>query len=113
MNFTFGDIYIVEFDPSFGHEYRGERPAMVIQEETISKKSSLVTVIPFTSQLDQRQQEDVFVEKDDLNKLSCDSIIKVRNIQSFDKRRFHFRIGKAGSPTIRQVRGYLRRHFGL
>lgn len=113
MNFAFGDIYLVQFDPSVGHEYSGDRPGMIIQEETISKKSSLVTVVPLTSQLEQRQQEDIFMEKDDLNKLRHDSVIKVRNIQSFDKRRFHFKFGRAGSPTIRKVRGYLRKHFGM
>ena len=113
MNFSFGDIYFVKFDPSFGHEQKGDRPGMIIQEETISKKSSLVTVIPLTSQLNQRQQEDIFIEKDNLNKLNHNSVIKVRNIQSFDKRRFFFKIGRAGSPVIRKVRGYLRRHFGM
>ena len=113
MNFAFGDLCYADCDPSFGHEYKGRRPVIVVQEENISKLSPLVTIIPLTSQLEQRQQEDVFIEKDDLNKLSFDSVIKVRNIQSFDKQRFRFRIGRAGSPVIRQVRGYLRRHFGL
>jgi mRNA interferase MazF len=113
MIFAFGEIYFVKFDPSVGHEYSGDRPAMVIQEENISKNSSLVTVVPLTSKLQQQQPGDIFIEKDRLNQLLSDSVIKVRNIQSFDKRRFMFKIGRAGSPAVRAVRGYLRRHFGM
>lgn len=113
MSFAFGEIYFVQFDPSVGHEYKGKRPGMVIQEENISRTSPLVTVVPFTSNLDQHMPSDVIIKKDSLNHLKMDSVVKVRNIQSFDKSRFLHRIGRAGSPVIRQVRGYLRRHFGL
>lgn len=113
MEFAFGDIYYIQFDPSVGHEYKGKRPGMVIQEEATSHSSALVTVIPLTTQFKQLLPADVIIEKDSINRLTVDSVIKVRNIQSFDKQRFHFKIGRAGSPVIRRVRGYLRRHFGL
>ncbi|MEK7524719.1 MAG: type II toxin-antitoxin system PemK/MazF family toxin [Patescibacteria group bacterium] len=113
MPFAFGDIYLVEFDPSVGHEYQNIRPGFVIQEEEISKISPYITVLPITSQIEKHAGVDVFIERDNKNRLSVDSIIKVRHISSFDKSRFMHFIGKAGSPTIRQVRGYLRRHFGL
>ncbi len=57
---VFGDIYLVNFDPALGREYK-----------------------------------------------------KVRQISSFDKKRFVKFIGKADSPVVRGIRGYLRKHFGL
>ena len=113
MSFTFGDIYFVDFEPSVGHEYKGKRPAFIAQEEEISKTSPVVTVIPMTSQLKQLHSPDVLIQPDQKNRLNEDSVIKVRHIYTFDKSRFLFRIGRAGSPVIRQVRGYLRRHFGM
>lgn len=113
MKFTFGDIYFVNCDPSFGHEYKGKRPALVVQQEEISQHSTVVTVMIMTSKLDQLRHDDILVQKDEKNRLDRASVIKVSHIKSFDKQRFHFRIGRAGSPAIRQVRGYLRRHFGL
>lgn len=110
---TFGELYFVRFSPGVGHEYRGGRPALVIQEEAISNNSPVITVIPLTSQLKQLKPWDVFVQKDDLNGLSLDSVIKVQHIHAYDRSRFLFKIGRVGSPTVRQVRGYLRRHFGL
>lgn len=113
MKFAFGDICLTEFDPSVGHEYRDIRPALVIQEDYVSAVSPYVTVLPITSKIDKHFSPDVFIQKDEKNKLMMDSVIKVRHISSFDRTRITIRIGQAGSPVIRQVRGYLRRHFGL
>lgn len=113
MTYSFGDIYIVDFDPSIGHEYQGRRPAIVIQEENVSQVSNLVTLMPMTSQLNAMHHVDILMQRDSKNRLSSTSVIKVRHISSFDKTRFINKVGKAGSPVIRQVRGYLRRHFGL
>lgn len=113
MRFAFGDIYYADCDPSTGHEYQGERPVLVVQENSTSVDSPVVTIMPMTSQLHQLSPSDVIVGKNNKNRLELDSAIKVQHIYSFDKRRFRFRIGQADSPVIRQVRGYLRRHFGM
>lgn len=113
MTFAFGDIYLVDHDPSIGHEYKGKRPSIVIQQEEISHYSMLVTVMPITSQLIQLRHDDILMQPDGKNRLDQASVIKVHQIRSFDKQRFLFKIGSAGSPVIRHVRGYLRRHFGL
>lgn len=113
MNPSFGDIYLVNFDPSIGREYHKVRLAFVIQEKDISKKSPYITVMPISSKFQKFILPDIFIPKDEKNRLMTDSIIKVHQISSFDKRRFIKQIGKANSPVLRRVRGYLRRHFGL
>lgn len=112
MTFAFGDIYLTNFEPHFGREYGKLRPALVIHEESVTKDSPYVTIMPMTSNL-KMSAPDVFVIKDEKNNLKKDSVIKVRQINSFDRGRFIHFIGKANSPTLRQVRGYLRRHFGM
>lgn len=113
MTPTFGDIYLVNCEPSFGREMKKIRPALVVQEEKMCKDSPYITVMPISSKVDKLTAVDVYVPKDAKNQLIADSIIKVRQISSFDKRRLIHFIGKANSPTIRSVRGYLRKHFGL
>ncbi|MBI2638292.1 type II toxin-antitoxin system PemK/MazF family toxin [Candidatus Peregrinibacteria bacterium] len=113
MPYAFGDIYLVDHDPSAGHEYKGKRPAIVIQQEEVSKYSPVITVMSLTSQLDQLRHYDILMQEDTKNRLNRPSVIKVQHIRSFDKQRFIFKIGMAGSPVIRGIRGYLRRHFGL
>lgn len=120
-----GDIYWVNFEPrrvshgyhatepSVGREYQKIRPALVIQSEKITQKSPYVTVLPITSEVEKWAGPDVLMLKDHKNALFKDSVVKVRQIATFDKSRILGKIGVASSPVIRQVRGYLRRHFQL
>ena len=108
-----GEIYLVNFDPSVGHEYRRVRPAIVIQSEETTLVSSLVTVMPISSKIETWQEPDIFIARDSKNRLANDSVIRVRQISSFDTQRFIKRIGEANSPVLRKIRGYLRKHFAL
>lgn len=108
-----GELYLVNFEPSIGREYKKVRPALILQSEAVSKQSSLITVMPLSSKIESWQQEDVMIQKDQKNRLMGDSVIKVRQISSFDKSRFMKKIGEVNSPVLRKVRGYLRKHFLL
>lgn len=44
-----GEVFLVEFDPTRGHEIRKTRPAMVISPDELNRASSLVLVAPLTS----------------------------------------------------------------
>ena len=109
----FGDIYLVNCDPAVGHEYRKIRPAVVIQMEEVDKVSPVVTTMPVSSQVEKFNSNDIFVEKDNKNRLAKDSIIRVQHISSYDRSRFISKIGEANSPAMRTIRGYLRKHFWL
>jgi mRNA interferase MazF len=45
-----GDIVYINFDPTKGHEQKGYRPAFVISPYAYNEKSSLVLLMPITSQ---------------------------------------------------------------
>lgn len=108
-----GDIYLVNFDPSVGREYKKVRPALIVQNKTTLKTSPYVTVMPISSKIEGWRNPDIFIQKDKKNRLIADSLIKAQQISSFDKKRFIKRIGEVNSPTIRKVRGYIRKHFQL
>ncbi len=108
-----GGIYWVSFSPSVGHEYYGGRPAVVIQGDKALRKSSLVTVVPLTSRLDKKHADDILVKVDEGNRLYTDSLIKVHNIESFDRSRFGKRIGIVSKETEIEIKRYLKTHFDL
>ena len=108
-----GDLFLVDFDPSAGHEYQGKRPALVIESDEQIKKSNLITIVPLTSNLENKIDDDILVEVDGDNHLQFDSIIKVYDIISFDYSRFINYIGKINQETMDKVKEYLNKHFGL
>jgi len=108
-----GDLYLADFNPSIGHEYQGKRPALVIESNGQINKSNLVTVLPLTSNLENKNESDIFVEVDKINQLKFDSIIKVYDIVSFDHLRFINKIGRINQPILEEVKDYLLKHFDL
>lgn len=108
-----GEIYWVIFDPSMGHEFKGKRPALVVQSEKKLKKSNLVTVIPLTSNLKNQIEDDVLIKKDKSNRLFADSVLKISCLMSFDYSRFTQKIGRVENKVIEAVKDSLKAHFAM
>ncbi len=111
--FKTGTIFLVDFDPSVGHEYKKIRPAIVVQSEKTIKIGALITVMPITSQMEKANEEDVFLEKSSSNGLFADSIVKLACIHSFDEKRFLKKIGQGSDELMEDIASYLRLHFDL
>ena len=103
MKYQRGQIWIVNFDPSIGHEYKKVRPALVVQHDRYISSGSLLTVIPVSSQVAKRTELDVILEKNDQNRLMKNSLLKTKQISSFDKKRFLKFIGTLDEQTMKTV----------
>ena len=101
--FQRGQIWLVNFDPSFGHEYKKIRPALIIQNNIYIDSSNLLTVIPISSKIEKQTGLDILIQKDSENRLMTGSILKIKQISSFDKRRFIKFIGTANQKTIETI----------
>ena len=44
-----GEIYLVNFDPTIGHEVKKKRPALIISNNIHNQYSPLITVAPLSS----------------------------------------------------------------
>lgn len=102
--FKRGQIWLVNFDPSFGHEYKKVRPALIIQNDRFIESSNLLTVIPISSQTTKQTELDILLNKDFKNRLITDSLLKIKQISSFDKRRFIKLIGTVNEETMERVK---------
>lgn len=71
-----GQIWLVNFDPSIGHEYQKTRPALIIESDKYIPLGSLITVVPLSSKIDKSTLLDVLIAHDNQNRLISDSLIK-------------------------------------
>ncbi len=115
--FQHGHIWLVNFDPSFGHEYQKVRPALIIQNESYIALSNLLTIIPISSQIEKFTELDILVNKDSQNRLFKNSLLKIKllrqmfllhknfclKISSFDKRRFIHFVGIVNEQIMAEV----------
>ena len=98
-----GQIWLVDFDPSYGHEYQKVRPAVLIQQDKYIEHSKLLTVLPISSQIENITELDILLKKDSQNRLLKDSVIKTKQISSFDKRRFIKLIGTINKQAMDKI----------
>ena len=113
LNIKQGDLYLINFDPSIGHEYQGKRPALIIQANIQIRKSNLITVMPLTSNCGNCLNDDIVIKKDGANRLISNSVIKVYSIISFDYKRLINKIGTVDNLVLNKVKNYLQRHFNV
>jgi len=113
INFKNGDVVLVDFDPSVGHEYKKIHPALIIQSKLTINKTALITVVPITSQTLNCQKYDIKVLKTKENALYSDSIIKVSCIHSFDKKRLLKKIGYVSELVKNKMKNYIKIHFDV
>ncbi len=107
------EIWLVQFSDGLGHEFKKDRPALVVESDAQILRSSIFTVIPMTSNTNNCLDEDIILTPDAENKLFKESVIKVHYIQSFDPSRFLKKIGKASDDVMSEVKEYLKIHFDL
>ncbi len=105
--FQRGQIWLVNFEPSFGHEYQKIRPALIIQDDKYIDSCNLLTVIPISSQITNPSELDIMIKANSQNRLMKDSLLKTKHISSFDKKRFVKLIGVADKETIEKMEKHL------
>ncbi len=98
-----GDIWLVNLDPTIGHEIKKSRPAVIIQNDLGNKYSPITIIAPLTSQnLDRLYPIEVLIKKE-LSKLDKDSKVLLNQIRAIDKRRLIKKLSKLENEIMIQV----------
>ncbi len=109
-----GEIYLIQWNPSVGHEFRKMRPGIVLSSNQTLQKSNLITCVALTGNSQNCLPDDILISKNKENNLEeKSSVIKVHHISSFDRQRFIKYIGKISPAVLQEIKKYLRKHFDI
>jgi mRNA interferase MazF len=98
-----GEIYLVGFDPTVGHEIQKTRPAVVVQNDISNQYSPITIVAAISSQFsDPPFPREVVIEPAD-NGLPKRSAVIVNQIRSVDRLRLQKRLGKLSRQSMERV----------
>ncbi|MEK6907371.1 MAG: type II toxin-antitoxin system PemK/MazF family toxin [Nanoarchaeota archaeon] len=108
-----GDVWLVNLDPTIGHEIKKSRPALIIQNDIGNKYSPITIIAPLTSQnIENIYPVEVFIPKN-ISKLDKDSKILLNQIRAIDKRRLVKKLGKVNQDIMERVDEALSISLGL
>jgi mRNA interferase MazF len=109
-----GEVYLVDFDPSRGHEIQKTRPAVIIQNDIGNRYSAVTIVAAITSKLSPRPYPvEVGVASSKGNGLTLPSAINLGQIRSVGRQRLTKRLGALDAATMRKVDEALKISLGL
>ena len=99
-----GEIWRVRIPFAPGHKQAGERPALLIQDDTFNSALPTTLIVPFTStQAASRFAGTLAVQPDGQNDLTVPSVALVFQVTALDKRDCVRRLGILDAPTLAQV----------
>ncbi len=106
-----GDIYLVNFDPTIGHEVKKSRPAVIITNNINNEYSPVLTVIPLSSNTTRVYPFDVVIPVG--NGVDYESKIMVNQIRTVDKKRLFKKLSSVPPEIIKKVEAAIRLHFDM
>jgi mRNA interferase MazF len=108
-----GEIYLVGFDPTVGHEIRKTRPAVVIQNDVSNQHSPITIVAAISSQFSEPPfPREVMIEPEESG-LPKRSAVIVNQIRSVDRRRLQKRLGRLSRHSMELVDEAIKISLGL
>ncbi|MEK6973774.1 MAG: type II toxin-antitoxin system PemK/MazF family toxin [Nanoarchaeota archaeon] len=108
-----GEIWLVNLDPTIGHEIKKSRPSVIIQNDIGNKYSSITIIAPITSQdIDKIYPIEVYLKKEGSG-LVKESKALLNQIRAVDKRRLVKKIGKVDYETLIKIDEAIKISLGL
>lgn len=108
-----GDVWLVNLDPTIGHEIKKPRPAVIIQNDLGNKYSPITIIAPVTSQSTEKIYPiEVLLTKRN-SSLEKDSKILLNQIRAVDKRRLIRKIGRIDKEIMIKVDDAIKISLGL
>ncbi len=87
------DVLLVDFSPTQGSEQRGVRPCVVLESNGFQDRGSITLVCPLTTNLKKLYSFETKIEASELNGLSGDSKLMIRQLRVIDQNRVHKHLG--------------------
>jgi len=108
-----GEIYLVDFDPTRGHEIQKTRPALIIQNDIGNRYSPITIVAAISSKFDMPPHPtDVIMEATESG-LSLRSAVVLNQIRSVDRERLVRQLGRLNPTAMHRVDHALKISLGL
>jgi mRNA interferase MazF len=113
MNPKRGEIWLADLNPTRGSEQAGTRPVLIFQNDLISRFSTTVLAIPFTTNLRRAALPTCLLITQGEGGLSNDSVLLGHQLRVLDKSRLLRRMGIASPQTLTAIEGRMLFTFGL
>jgi mRNA interferase MazF len=108
-----GEIWMADFGPPLGPEQAGRRPAIVVQDDSLTPHYTTVIVIPLTSNLRRLHLPSAVLIPAGEGGLPADSVALCHLVQARGKARLYHRMGTLTAERMAQIQDRLLAALGM
>lgn len=108
-----GDIFYADLSPVVGSEQGGQRPVLIVQNNTGNHFSTTVIVAPITTQSQKRPLPTHVKLTSKVTGIPRNSVVLLEQIRTVDKQRLMDRIDHLDDQLMKEVDRSLRISLGL
>ncbi len=113
MEILRGDIFIVDLSPVIGSEQGGERPSIVVQNNTGNKFSPTIIVAAISGKIKKpKLPTHIAVSKGNFGLLK-DSVVMLEQVRTVDRKRLLYKVGHADDKFMEKVDKALKISFNV
>ena len=114
MEINRGELWMINLDPTIGHEINKRRPGLVIQNDLGNKFSPMTIVLPISSQkIEKIYPFEVYLKQEQKIGLEKDSKVLCNQIRAIDKKRLSKKIGKLSEELMEEINNAVKISLGL
>lgn len=108
-----GDIFVVDLSPVIGSEQGGERPSLVVQNNTGNRFSPTIIVAAISGKIKKpKLPTHIAVSKGSYGLLK-DSVVMLEQIRTVDRKRLVHKVGHADAEFMKKVDRALKISFDV
>ena len=108
-----GEIWLVNLDPTVGHEIKKQRPAIIVQNDIGNKYSPVTIVVPITSQNTEKIYPVEMLLTYENSGLKKDSKALFNQIRAVDKKRLIKKVGQINEESTESMNEALKISLGM
>jgi len=98
-----GDVYYANLDGAIGSEQSGNRPVVIVQNDTGNFHANTVIVLPLTKKYDKKVKLPTHIPINAYKGISVDSTILAEQIRTIDKSRLTRKICKVPNKLMKEI----------
>lgn len=99
------DVYLINLDPTIGHEIQKTRPCLIISPDEINDNLRTVSIAPMTT------KSHAYPTRVKVKFKNKTGWIVLDQIRTVDKRRLIKKLGTIDNATVRQVKAVIKEMF--
>ena len=108
-----GEVYYADLSPAVGSEQGGNRPVVILQNNTGNKHAPTTIVAPLTSRLTKKPLPTHVLLPKGAVSVSCESVVLLEQVRVIDKQRLKSKMGNLSDEFMTEIDKALKVSLGI